>query len=290
MAKNSRDAYGAEGESKVLFIDPDKIKIIEDDKHHLYDERVKLPVNEELVASIMLKGIVEPAIVSKDHETGQILCVDGRQRIRACREANKRLKKDERKLVPCLVERGTARELVKSMVMANLGRADLTASQRARYAQRLLAIGVPESELHVVLHCSSAAAKNYLALLDCTSVVQKAVESGQLPATQAYKLSKLDGPEQKKLVGKLLKAASGVKGKHKRAAKMRAVRRRNGDIQLRPKLEVLTLREQLDSRDDQEARNWLSCLDWMLGKSDSTPKVDGDEDEGEDNNEQEKSE
>ena len=93
-SKNSAETYGASGRTNLLMFDPDKIKLITDKKHFLYDPRVEKPVSEELVASIKYRGVVEPVIVWKDPEMGDTCALDGRQRIKAAQEANKQLKKE----------------------------------------------------------------------------------------------------------------------------------------------------------------------------------------------------
>jgi ParB family transcriptional regulator, chromosome partitioning protein len=269
-SKNSADIYGASGRTNLLTFDPDKLKIVTDKKHHLYDPRVDLELNESLVASIMFRGVIEPIIVWKDPESGDTCVVDGRQRVKNAREANKRLRKNGEapKLVKAIVERGDPKNLMAVMAIANEGRAAVTASEKAKLAQRLLEVGHTEDVVAIILHCSGSGLKNYLALLDCTADVRNAVESGALPATQAYKLSKLKPDKQRSTVAKMLRAASGSKGKHERAKKMRQVTG-NGH---RSWTEILTLRETIDSLDDEEGRNWLSALDWCLGKSDRHPK------------------
>jgi ParB family chromosome partitioning protein len=275
-SKNSAETYGAAGRTNLLLFDPDKLKLVTDKKHHLYDPRVENDPDDSLIASIVFKGVIEPVIVWKDPETGETVVVDGRQRVKAAREANKRLKKEGRpvRLVKAIVTRGDSKSLMAEMVIANEGRTDVTAIGRAKMAQRLLEAGHDEGTIAIILHCSVSGLKNYIALLDCPAAVRDAVEKGQIPATQAYKLSKLEPTKAKATLGKMLKAAEGAKGKHARAKKMRAA---TGDKH-RSWTEIIALRETLDSRDDEEARNWLSALDWCLGKSESSPaSADGGE-------------
>jgi ParB family transcriptional regulator, chromosome partitioning protein len=269
-SRNSVDVYGASGKTNLLMFDPEKLKLITDKKHHLYDPRVDLEPNESLIASIAYKGVVEPIIVWKDPESGDTCVVDGRQRVKAARAANKKLKHQGEpiKLVKAIVERGDNKALAATMTIANEGRTDVTAIDRAKRAQHLISLGLDEATVAIALHCSTSGLKNYLALLDCTTAVKDAVEKGQLPATHAYKLSKLEPDEQRATLAKMLKAAGGVKGKHARAKKMRQATG-NGH---RTWTEIITMRETLDARDDEEARNWLSALDWVLGKSDVSLK------------------
>lgn len=53
MAKNSIDAYGACGKSNVLSFEPEKLHLVTDKSHPLYDERIHLPLSEGMVLNIM---------------------------------------------------------------------------------------------------------------------------------------------------------------------------------------------------------------------------------------------
>ncbi|MGI1234868.1 hypothetical protein ACIAGK_06675, partial [Klebsiella quasipneumoniae subsp. similipneumoniae] len=66
MAKNSIDAYGASGKSNVLFFEPEKLHLVTDKTHLLYDERINLPIDEGMVLNIKELGVLEPIIVWKD--------------------------------------------------------------------------------------------------------------------------------------------------------------------------------------------------------------------------------
>ena len=275
MAKNSIEAYSAAGKTNLLMFDPEKLTLVTDKKHHLYDPRVEQEADEGLIASIEFRGVIEPLVVWKDPETGDVCVLDGRRRTKAAIEANKRLRKKGQpiKLVKAIVERGDPKALLAVMVLANEGRLDPTPSQRAHMAQRLLEQGYTEDVVAIILHCSPSAVKNYIALLDCPADVRKAVETGKLPATRAYQLSKLEPAEAKVALGKMLTAAEGSTGKRARAKKMRAAApKANGHV-MRPRTEVAELRKSLDSRDDDEGRNWLSALDWVLGKSEAHPEA-----------------
>lgn len=93
MAKNSIDAYGANGKSNVLFFDPESLHLVTDTSHPLYDERVHLPLSESVILNIMELGVIEPIIVWKDPESGKTCVVAGRQRVKNATEANARRKR-----------------------------------------------------------------------------------------------------------------------------------------------------------------------------------------------------
>ena len=49
MAKNSIDAYGASGKTNVLMFEPEKLHLVTDKTHLLYDERINLPDRKSVV-------------------------------------------------------------------------------------------------------------------------------------------------------------------------------------------------------------------------------------------------
>jgi ParB family chromosome partitioning protein len=57
MAKNSIDVYGASGKTNVLTFEPEKLHLVTDKTHPLYDERVHLPIDEGMVLNIMELGV-----------------------------------------------------------------------------------------------------------------------------------------------------------------------------------------------------------------------------------------
>jgi ParB family chromosome partitioning protein len=261
--KSSKEAHGATGKGNLLLFDPDEVHLITDKSHKLYDPRVEDPVDPDLVASILFKGVVEAIIVWKDPELGKSFVIDGKHRVKAAREANRILKKrgEQPKLIQATVTRGTVSAVFGTMVLANEGRTAPTPSQRAKLAERLLAEGYDESQVAVLLHCSKAALKNYLALLSCTSVVRFAVESGRVPPTVAYKMFQLEPGEQKARLEKMLKASPGPK-KRGSGKKMCAAA---GEIHMRSRKEIIAL------RDNTRNGAWADCLDWVMGKDIEPP-------------------
>lgn len=63
MGKNAFDASIL----TAFWFYPEDIVLITDPEHPLYDKRVLLPINEPMVASIMLdgQGVIEPVVVTK---------------------------------------------------------------------------------------------------------------------------------------------------------------------------------------------------------------------------------
>ena len=221
MAKNSRDAYGADGEQKVLLIDPDKLTLVTDEAHPLYDERVHLPVDEALVASIMADGILENIGIVKDPENGKILVSFGRQRVRAAREANKRLKKSgaELILVPCVVKRNDMASLFGMSISENEIRQADPPIVRATKLRRFMQMGRDEAQAAIRFGISTSTVKNLLGLLEASAAVRKAVDKGEVSVSEGYKLAKLEPDEQREKLEKIrTEAPREVKKGKKRAA------------------------------------------------------------------------
>jgi ParB family chromosome partitioning protein len=221
MAKNSRDAYGADGEQKVLLIDPDRLKLVEDEKHPLYDRRVHLPVDEGLVVSIMEHGVLENVGIVKDPETGEVLVSYGRQRVKATREANKRLRKSgaEPINVPCLVKRHDMATLFGMSIAENEQRQADSPLGRAEKARRMLDLGKSETQIATAFGWSVQTVKNMLLLLDATAAVKKAVESGAISVSEGYGLAKLEPDEQRARLEKIKAEAPRQVGQGKQRAR-----------------------------------------------------------------------
>ncbi|MBV6304909.1 hypothetical protein KVP10_08415 [Candidimonas humi] len=224
MAKNSIDAYGAAGKSNVLMFDPSALKVIDDPTHPLYDERIHLPLDEAMVLNIMALGVREPILVWKDPETGDVLIVDGRQRVAHALDANRRLmaRGEPPIQVPGIPQRGTIERMGDIMISMNEARRGDAPLVRARKMAAFMERGYTEDRLAVIFACSEQSVRNTLTLLDCTQAVQSAAEAGQIRMTHVKALAKLDPAEQRTKIQELIAAGEGVKP-HERARRQRAV-------------------------------------------------------------------
>lgn len=259
MAKNSIDAYGASGKSNVLFFDPTRLHLVNDPAHALYDDRIHLPLDEGMVLNIMDQGVLEPIIVWKDPETAQVCVVDGRQRVRHTLEANQRLVQEGKEplLVPGVTRRGSAVRMSQAMVSANeIRRAD-TPLGRARKMSAMMERGHDEKDLALVFGCSQQTVAATLALLDCTQVVQSAVEAGQVTVTQARQLAALPPEEQRAKVEEVTQATEGTKG-HQRARIQRQVMG-----QVKPRVKS---RKEITTALEQATGQYADALRWVLGE------------------------
>lgn len=219
--KASRDSLKAKGKRDAYMFDPEDLVLVMDEKAPLYDERVKLPVDEALVLNIMFapdgtpQGVLEPINAARNTETGKVEVIDGRQRVKAAREANKRLKKMglEPVWVPAMLKRVNAHSSMGMLISSNEHRQNDTPLGKAKKAQRYLDLGRSHEEIAVLFGISAASVKNMLSLLDAPAAVRNAVEAGKISTSDGYKLAKLEPADAKEKVEALIENAPRTPGK-----------------------------------------------------------------------------
>jgi ParB family chromosome partitioning protein len=261
LAKNSIDAYGASGKTNLLYFDPEVLMLVTDEASPLYDPRVNLPVDEDLARNIDYQGVLEPVLIQKNPETGNVEVVVGRQRVKAARLANEWRK--GRGIapihVPAYVHKGDRRNALDVIVSENEVRQADTPLGRAEKMRRLMAIGRDEQDIAIVFGCKPVTVRNTLALLECCADVQRAVEGGKIGVTHAKQLATLAPAEQRAKVAELVAAGAGV-GPHERARKQREVL---GDDKPRMKTrkQILTELEVDPTGERAKALRWVLGID-----------------------------
>lgn len=262
MAKNSIDAYGALGKSNVLFFDPDTLVLVTDEASPLYDRRVHLPVSEPMVLNIMAVGVLQAISVAKNPETGAVEVVAGRQRVKAAREANRRLKAQglEPVQVPAIPRKGNdAASLAGVMVSENELREGDTPIGRAEKMVKLQGLGRSDADLAVIFGCGVTTIRATMALLEAPAAVRQAVQTGAIGVTQAKALAKLPPEQQREKVAQLTEVAATSKG-HDKARKQRAVIEPAAKPKMRSRAEVQKAHD--ESEPGSVTR---STLAWVLG-------------------------
>lgn len=233
MPKASRDALGAKGKSDVWNMDPNDVVLVQDKESALYDERVDNDFKESLVLNMLYapddtpQGVLKAVLGRRNRETGKVEIIDGRQRTKACREANKRLKKQgaEPLRLPVMLKNANDVRSMAMLISSNEHSTEDSPINRAKKAQRYIDLGRDPSEVATILGCSVASVKNLLSLIEAPAAVRSAVESGKISTTDAYRLSKLEPADARKKVAELLEHAPRTPGKKrsKNAAKAREI-------------------------------------------------------------------
>ncbi len=282
MGKNSKDTYGADGSTSLLSFWPEKLKIVTDQEHPLYDERVNLPLDEAMIRNIQTFGVLEPIIVTRDPDTGDVLVIDGRQRVRHALEANKRL---DAAGLPLILVPATTRKgdddagLMSIMVATNEIRQADSAMVRATKMQRMKNRGMDEAAIALAFGCIVKTVEATLALLDCAKPVQKAVEGGFIGISDAKYLARLTPAQQVAKVEEIVKATVGKEG-HARAKAKREVLHAGTPKAAPPKLKT---RAQIEARWREEGEGgyldesraaWRAALEWVLGSAPAQPEKD----------------
>jgi len=265
----SKHDMGAEGKSDLFLYDPEKLTIVTDPKHPLYDPRVKLQIDESTVKSIMFYGVLEPVIVSKLGD--EVRVVDGRQRVANAREANRRLV--ERGMppvrVPCVTKRGTEAFLA-GVASATFIRQEEGPLDQAKRMQHLLDLGRSEEEVQTDMGISASTVANYKAMLETSPAVQEEQANGSISSAVAVTLSTLSEAKQWEVVQK-------IKAKKARGAKAEKIAKEaTGKKDREPKVgpsrrEVVRLRKALSEAEaelNERAVNVtlaVQVLDYVLG-------------------------
>jgi len=181
---------------QAFLLDPDILTLITDRAHPLYDPRVNLPPDEKIVRNMMSFGVKVAIKVRKNGDSIEV--VDGRRRVINCREANRRLEEmgGERLMVPCEVERGSDDRIIDMMVFLNELRRGDTLMEKAEKMQRYLDTGRTVDEAAAAWGLSSIQVKRYLALLDLSPPVRRAVERGQMTMAAAKPYTTMSREDQ----------------------------------------------------------------------------------------------
>jgi ParB family chromosome partitioning protein len=261
MSKNSIDAYGASGKSNVLFFDPDALKLITDPAHPLFDRRALLPFDEAMVRNIRHRGVLETILIHKDPETGDVVVVDGRRRVIAAREANRRLRDEGLAplLMPALPKRGKPAELAGMMVATNEHREHDSPINRAEKMQKLRDLGYSDDQIAVEFRVEPPTVASSLRLLDCTFAVRDALEADQITVSHALQLAKLPPADQRAKVASLITAADGKQG-HERARAQKAALTGSAAPRMRTRKEI---KAEIERSGPMSMR--AQALEWVLG-------------------------
>jgi ParB family chromosome partitioning protein len=192
------------------YMDPDALVIIgldteDDETHPLWDARINLPIDESLVRNILVYGIQMPVLIRQ--EAGKAYVIDGRQRVRAAREAASRQSAagEAPVRVPVRKVQGEDGRVVGIMVSANELRQGDDILVRAQKAARLMDLRGDIDEVAIAFGRTVTAIRNWFSLLEADPVVHTAVREGRVSASAAIELSRMPREMQGEGLEKLLR-------------------------------------------------------------------------------------
>jgi len=243
-------------------VDPDDLVIITDKSDPLYDPRVELPVEEPMVLNIMHKGILQNIRIVR--RNNQDVVITGRQRVKAAREANKRLRKEGKEpiKVPCVLTRGDEAEQLGVMISENELRQGDGILAKAEKCKRYLDMGRTEKEAAIVFGVTVQTIKNWMEIIGLSAAVKKAVDSGIISATAAAKLSGLSPAEQKEKLDKLIKDVS--KPGKRRISINKATKAAGKPIK------AIRAKKEIEDALEYSENEWVKAtLRWVLCQKDS---------------------
>lgn len=220
MGSDSVKAHGAMGRTDTFLFDPETLVLVTDKSSAVYDERVDLPVDEALVLNIMVNGVLENILVRTNGQRdghSVVEVIDGRQRVKAAREANKRLAAAGKVTirVPANLKKGEPVDMAGIMISANEIRKADDQDIRAHKLQRYMNMGRTEEEAAVQFGITVPTVKNLLSYLDLNPDVKKDIKKMGLPASTVGKeLSKLPQEDQPAALAALVESGNirGARG------------------------------------------------------------------------------
>lgn len=269
------ESWNADGRDDLFRLAPEKLTVVVDKQHPLFDERVNLPLDEALVRNIMCNGVIEPVVVRQNGKsedgTPVVEVVDGRQRVRCAIEANKRLTAEGKEPVQVSIvrRRGEVGDLFGVMISANELRRDDGIMVKARKLSRYMVMGRSEEDAATQFGCSVPTVRNLLSLLELHSDVQKAIERDALPATVAKELHSVPQEEQPAALEKLI-ASGNVRGARGLEAAKNV--RRNGHAtaskkRMMSRVQLVDWQKKLGELKGHQAEIAYSVVDFILGKA-----------------------
>lgn len=216
----------------MTYEDPENIIIVgldtqEADKSSpLYDERVDMALAEELIASIREHGVQQNVVALE--KAGKLVCVDGRQRVRAARELNRRLvedggTKDDLVKVPVTRYASNGVGLMGLGIALNEIRYEDPIPIKAQKLQRYLNLGRSLEDASRAFGVKISTLQNWLSVLKLAPELQDQVNDGTLSVSAAVDLSQMEEPEQKEVAEEVKKAKA--EGKNPKVVAKAASRR-----------------------------------------------------------------
>lgn len=254
------NAFGVDPEDLVLV----GLDTKDGPEHPLYDERVKLPVDENLAKDMLMNGFRGSIEIRKNGDKYEV--VFGRQRVKAARKANKWAKEQGKQpiMVRVFVAKGSDADMFGIRIGENIHRKNMSVLEKADEINRYMSFGRNEKEAAVTFGMTPASIKNHLRLQDLDSSVRKAVEADKLSPSAAAELADMSREEQKEALAKLL--ASGEKVTHRTAKHAAKTKKKGEETTIAPPKRLVTKILKLDKKAGGVlTSDFIRGVMWTLG-------------------------
>jgi ParB family transcriptional regulator, chromosome partitioning protein len=211
-------------QKELLSLDPTKVVIIgldtEDrEEHPLFHQDAYLPLDEALVKNIQVMGVLKP--ISVRQEAGKYYVIDGRQRVKNAREANRRNDKagEVQVLVPAVVKHGDDHMMQGIMVSSNEFNATRALLDKSITAARLSNMGHSLESIALQFGKTPNTIRNWHKIADAVPEIHAAVRDGVISFQTGVELSNFPRDEQKVNLDRVLKAQENAEKAGKSAPK-----------------------------------------------------------------------
>lgn len=203
----SRSTMTFEEPENIIIVGLDTIEKTQDSP--LYDERVEMDLPEELIASIREHGVQQNVVALE--KNGKLVCVDGRQRVRAARELNRRIvegggNKDDLVKVPVTRYVANGVGLMGLGIALNEIRYEDPVPVKAAKLQRYLKLGRTMEDASRAFGVQIPTLQNWLSIGKLTDELQSEVNNGTLSVNDAVDLSNMDESDQQKVAAEVKEA------------------------------------------------------------------------------------
>jgi hypothetical protein len=275
------EEYGAVSRVQKFMFDPDKLILITDPKHKLYQATAVQKPPQWMIDSILLHGVKAAIKVRKGPMRRNVQLMEviyGRRRVLATRAANviRKSRGEEPYLIPGDVFLGTDEEALTLIQIENHHRERPSMLDDAIAARNALELGTPKAQVLEQMRWTAGELAQHLALLDCDKSVQDAIAARLIPDKTVKALAKLERSEQVEAVKELVaKGATGAKAARAELAKSHPDSA--GSVAKQPRGRT---RKQIEAKRDKleemlataPAKNklalesYITSLRWVLGE------------------------
>ncbi len=275
MGKSAIDAK----RGNVFYIEPERLVLVYDKEHLLYDPRVEMPADENMVRNIMVKGVIEPVIVRKNGQDIEV--VAGRARTKAALEANVRLSAEGKLpvLVPVMIRGGDDADLYGVLVSENEIRREDSPVSKGEKARKMLNMGRTVQQIAIDFGVTRQTVENWLAVDGLSEEVKGAIDADEISATAAMQMADLPKEEQVELLHEIqVQEIKPTVGNVKVAAENAVAAAETGNASddglgdFKPKKKMRT-RKQIKRHMEgfinlPHNKAYLNALEWVLGETD----------------------